>query len=102
MDKLELNLYDLSKIVSDKTGYTAGEIFSLYKVLDDTIGEEVAKGNNIKFGKTVRFKCKKVPKRDHLYDGIRKSYYSLPEHYVLKVVSLSNLKNAINSLNKRG
>ena len=99
---MELNLYDLAKISADKTGYTAGEIFKLYKVLDETIGEEIAKGNNVKLGKTARFKAKIVPPKKHLYDGIRKTYYDLPEHYVLKVVSLSNLKNAINSLNKRG
>lgn len=97
--KKQINRKDLARHISKATGFTIRDVEEVLKYEDDIIAALISEGYEIK--KHKLFKISLDTKKEKVaYDGLNKTYFTIPEKKILKIRPLSELQQAIDKLNE--
>ena len=98
---MDITHRDIVNRIALTTGIKKKDIDKVLRGNSEAINYFLSSGHSIKVLKD--FKLQPIYRREHkkVYDGIHKKYYDSPAHYTLSILPLSNVKNAINSLNDK-
>lgn len=95
-----VNRKELARYIARATGYTIKDVTEVLKVEDEVIATLISEGYEIKKHKLFKLGIE-TKKEKRAYDGLNKVYYTIPEKKILKMKPLSELQQAIDSLNDR-
>lgn len=94
-----INRRELSRLVSQKTGYTIADVEEVLKAEDEVIAEAISQGVEVKKHKLFKMEIE-TKEEKKAWDGFSKKYYIIPERRVVKIKPLSALNTAVDKLNE--
>lgn len=95
-----VNRKDLARHISRATGYTIRDVEEVLKAEDEIMAALISEGHEIKKHKLFKLGIE-TKKEKRAWDGFSKTYYTIPEKKILKMKPLSELNQAIDSLNEK-
>lgn len=94
----QANRQDIARQISRVTGFTIKDVLEVLKVEDEVVSSLVEKGYEVKKHKLFKLTIE-TKKEKKAWDGLNKRYYTIPSKKVIKIKPLSQLQQAIDSLN---
>lgn len=96
----QVNRRDLAKIISNVTGFTIKDVEEVLAVEDEVICELISEGIEIKKHKSWKIEIE-TRKAKQGWDGFSNKPIYIPEKQIIKFKPLSDLKEAIDKLNRK-